>query len=258
MVIISAMVLIVISTLSVNWSPFPRDYIPLPSINQGPSRDYKEDPSLPGIPEYEIMPLLKYINNREALHHTEWVSVLYNFLRTLDKSVSPHVNMVSGDSNHIHLLENWITAAVMRLKPPLHNLMVLSLDHPLCYQLLSRNISHTCIPVHPRSLIVAYPNGTDATFSSAMIVRQIVLRLINYWGYDVASYDSDAVLFRNPQVLYDAQPYVDVFSASSRFFPSSVSNKWGFNLCTGALMLRASPAVGVYILTVVHFRARYI
>ena len=204
------------------------------------------------------MPLVKYIKNREELQKTQWVSLLYKFLQTLDKSVSPHVHMVYGDSNHARLVENWITAAVIRLKPPLHNLIVLSLDYSLCNQLLSKNFSLTCIPVPPQSLIVAHPNGTNTTWSSATMTRQIVLRLINYWGYDVASYDSDAVLLHNPQVLYDAQPNVDVLSASSTFFPRSLCYKWGFNLCTGTLMLRASPAVGVYILTVVHFRARYI
>ena len=226
--------------------PSQTDYKKIPS-----QRYYKEPPSLPSIPKYDTMPLVKYIRSREELQSTEWVSLLYNFLQTLNKDVSPHVNLVYGDSNHIHLLENWITAAVRRLKPPLHNVMVLSADYSLCNQLLSWNISLTCIPVPDESLIVAYPKGSAVTWSSAMMKRPIVLRLINYWGYDVASYDTDAVLFHNPQVLYNAQPYVDVFSASTKDFPKSVSDKWGFNLSGGALMLRASPAVGVYILTVV-------
>ena len=249
--IFSAMVLIaiILCTVSVNPSQVlsQGDYEKVPS-----QRHYKEAPLMPNIPKYDIMPLVKYYKNREELQKTQWVSLLHNFLQTLDRSVSPHVNMVFGDSNHTRLLENWITAAVIRLKPPLHNVMVLSLDYSLCNQLLSRNISHTCIPVPPQSVIVAHPSGSDATWSSAMMIRQIVLRLINYWGYDVASYDADAVLLHNPQVLYDAQPNVDVFSASSMNFPRSVSDKWGFNLCGGILMLRASPAVGVYILTVVH------
>ena len=220
--------------------PSQTDYKEIPS-----QRYYKEAPSLPSIPKYDTMPLVKYIRSREELQSTEWVSLLFNFLKTLNKSVSPHVNMVFGDNNHIHLLENWITAAVRRLKPPLHNVMVLSLDYTPCNLLLFMNISLTCIPVIEESLIVVYPNGSDASWSSAMMIRQIVLRLINYWGYDVASYDTDAVLLHNPQVLYDSQPYVDVFSASTQNFPKSVCDKWGFNLCGAALMLRASPAVGV-------------
>ena len=221
-------------------------------------RHYKLAPSFPSIPKYDTMPLVKYIRSREELLSTEWVSLLYNFLRTLDRSVSPDVNLVFGDTSHIILLENWITAAVRKLKRPLHNVLILSLDYTLCKFLSLRKISLACIPVIEESLIVAYPNGSDASWSSAMMIRQIVLRLINYWGYDVASYDSDAVLLHNPQVLYDSQPYVDVFSASTRNFPVSLSKKWGFNLCGGTLMLRATPAVGVYILTVVHSGTRYI
>ena len=218
-----------------------RDYEEVPS-----QRDDKEVPSLPSIPKYDIMPLVKFIRSREELQNTEWVSVIYNFLQTVNKSVSPHVNVVFGDSNHSHLVENWITAAVIRLKPPLHNVMVLSLDYSLCNQLLSKNFSLTCIPVPEKALVVAHPNGSNAEWNSAMMIRRVVLRLISYWGYDVASYDSDAVLLRNPQVLYDAQPNVDVFSASSNFLPQSVSRKWGFTLSGGVLVLRASPAVGVY------------
>ena len=155
--------------------------------------------------------------------------------------------MVFGDSKHMRLLENWITAATMTLKPPLDNVMVLSLDHLLCDKLVSTKFHVACIAAPIESFIVAYPEEVDKKWCAAMMVRQVVLRLINYWGYDVASYDSDAVLLHNPQVLYDARPHVDVFSGSTRDFPGMVSKKWGFNLSCGILMLRATPSVGMCI-----------
>ena len=210
----------------------------------------KEPPSLANdketqlLPKYDIMPLAKYLKSREEFQNTEWVSVLYNYLKHLE---SPHVNMVFGDSKHMRLLENWITASMMTLKPPLDNVMVLSLDHLLCDQLMSTKFDVACIAAPIESFIVAYPEEVDKKWCAAMMVRQVVLRLINYWGYDVASYDSDAVLLRNPQVLYDAKPHVDVFSGSTKNFPGMVSKKWGFNLSCGVLILRATPAVGMCI-----------
>ena len=241
--IIGAIVLIVMYLLSVDRSQVPsqQDYEEVPS-----QRDDKEVPSLPSIPKYDIMPLAKYIKSRGELQNTEWVSVIYNFLQTLNTSVSPHVNVVFGDSNQSHFLENWITAAVIKLKPPLHNVMVLTLDDSVCNLLLSRNISLTCIPVPKKSLIATYPKGKYSAWNSVMAIRRVVLRLINYWGYDVASYDADAVLLHNPQVLYDEEPNVDMFTASSNSFPIGLAKKWGFTICAGVLMLRATPAVGMF------------
>ena len=76
------------------------------------------------------------------------------------------------------------------------------------------------------------------------MVRIVLLRVINYWGYDVASYDSDAVLLKNPQVLYDKRPDIDLFSAAG-VFPFDVSDKWGFALCAGTLLFRATPVIGI-------------
>ena len=45
------------------------------------------------IPEYDTMPFSEYLKKREKLLKSEWISALYTFLQTVDKSVSPHVNL---------------------------------------------------------------------------------------------------------------------------------------------------------------------
>ena len=197
------------------------------------------------IPEHDTMPFQTYLKSREELQKTEWVSTLHNFLQTLDKSVSPHVNLVFGDDDHRHLVLNWITAALMVLEPPLHNAMVLSLDHSLCDFLTTRKLPLTCIAVPVESVIILNLRGKSNQWSLGLMVRLPVLRLINYWGYDVAAYDSDAVLLCNPQVLFTERPNMDVFSTAGTF-PHDVSKQWGFTLCAGTIILRATPAVGMY------------
>ena len=196
------------------------------------------------IPEYDTMPFFSHLKKRELLVKTEWISELYTFLQTLDKSVSPHVNLVFGDYNHRHLVMNWITAALKILQPPLHSVMVLSLHHSLCDYLKARTLPLTCITVTPDSLYT-FPKSDEVHYGRGLMVRFPVFRLINYWGYDVAAYDCDAVLLRNPQVLYNEWQQVDVFS-SSGMFPFDVSRSWGFTLCGGTLLFRASPAAGNY------------
>ena len=196
--------------------------------------------TLPSIPA--DMPFPTHIKSREELQKTECVLVLYNFLLSVDKSVSPHVNMVFGDSEHAHLVMNWIIAAMLRLEPPLHNVVVISLDRRLCDNLAAKKLPLTCIVVSVESIFV-WSVDQQIDWRRRMMVRQPVLRLITYWGYDVAAYDSDAVLLHNPQPLYDERPHVNLFAASEAF-PPEVAKVWGFTNCAGTLILRSSPSIG--------------
>ena len=191
------------------------------------------------VPESLLMPFSNHLKNGEELHKEEWVVKLHSYLLTLNKSVSPHVNMVFGDYKHRRLVLNWITAAVNVIHPPLHNVLVLSLDNLLCELLADKTMSVGCIAaVSENSLF----NGES--WIKHMRVRNIVLWMINYWGYDVASYDSDAVLLKNPQVLYDERPDIDLLSGSATF-PYDVAEKWGFTLCSGTLLYKATLAIGI-------------
>ena len=164
---------------------------------------------------------------------TNSFKVLYN------KSISPQFNMVFGDSDHRETVLNWIIAAHVRLDPPLHNIMVLSVDQPLCDFLALKKLQITCIAVPPNSFLNE-PQSTKPSYSRGIKCRLVVLRIINFWGYDVASYDSDAGLLRNPQPLYDTNPDVKLFAGSDTY-PNPISDQWGFSLCAGVLLLRSHP-----------------
>ena len=211
--------------------------------------------TLPSIPA--DMPFPEDLKSREELQKSECVSKLYNFLLSLDKSVSPHVNMVFGDSQHTNVILNWIIAAMLRLEPPLHNVMVISLDHLLCDTLTAKKLPLTCIAVSVECIFVSSIYiGSQLGWEKRMMVRHPVLRLINYWGYDVATYDSDAVLLRNPQPLYDERPHVSVL-ASVTNWPPEQAREWGFVVCPGVLVLRSSPSIGKWVvqaIRIIHLR----
>ena len=196
------------------------------------------------------MPFLKYLRNSKEVEKSGWVTQLRTFLKTVDKRAgSPHVNMVFGDSEHKLLVLNWVAASLVNLNPPLRNVLVLSLDHKLCSFLTSRDLPVTCMAVPAESLFSQQGGGgrqgrrKGRTWKIGTMVRPPVIRLISYWGYDVASYDSDAVPLINPQSLYQRRPDVHLFSAAGTF-PLTTSKRWGFTLCTGTLLFRASIAIG--------------
>ena len=193
------------------------------------------------LPSTDLMPFPGCIRDREELGKGEWVIKLHNFLSTLNKSVSPHVNMVFGDYKHRYLVLNWIKAALDVIEPPLHNVLVLSRDNLLCELLVNRTIPVACVAVSENSLF--HENDTHQLWLKGLMVRAVVLRLINHWGYDVASYDCDAVILKNPQSLFDMRPDVTIFSAAATF-PTELSQKWGFTLCAGSVVLKATPATG--------------
>ena len=198
--------------------------------------DEEKIPSLP-----KTLPYAEDMKKIDDIQRAMWTTHLYQFLQSLNKSISPQVNMVFGDSDHLELVLNWIIAAHVRLNPPLHNILVLSVDQPLCDFLESKQLLITCIAVPLKSFLKSYEHKS---WDQGIKCRALVLRIINFWGYDVASYDSDAVLLRNPQPLYDSNPDVKLFAGSGTY-PSAISNQWGFSLCFCVLLLRSHPSIGM-------------
>ncbi|CAI8032076.1 hypothetical protein GBAR_LOCUS18165 [Geodia barretti] len=76
---------------------------------------------------------------------------------------------------------------------------------------------------------------------SAPQTRLLVARLVSYWRYSFASYDTDALVLRNPQPLYERYRDVNVIAGASVHWPQWAGELWGFSMCLGAFMIRSSP-----------------
>ena len=188
------------------------------------------DSTLPPFPK--TLPYPTLLKPASDIQKALWTSQLYQFLKSLNRSISPHVNMVFGDINHTKMILNWIIAAHVRLDPPLHNIMVISIDQPLCDFLASKKVPVTCIAVPPQSFLAS--TGHE-TYKQGIKTRLLVLRLINFWGYDVASYDSDAFLLRNPQHFFDSHPDVQLFAGAPNSRPA---------LCGGSIIVKSHHSTG--------------
>ena len=199
------------------------------------------------FPDHDTLPHHEYLKSSEELKNTTWVADLHHYLMTLNRNVTPHVNLVFADYKHRMLVVNWVVAATLKVKPPLHNVLVLSLDQLLCDYLanaayMTYPLNMTCIAA-PLTTILS-SKGRES-WKTSMMIRSIILRLINYWGYDVATYDSDAVVLKNPQTLFDNYTH-DILSSASTY-PESAAKVWGFTLCAGAILYRATSATGIYL-----------
>ena len=56
-------------------------------------------------------------------------------------------------------------------------------------------------------------------------------------------YDSDAVVLKNPQPLFEANAGVELVGSAGKG-PESIGHVWGRTICTGVLLMRSSPDLG--------------
>ena len=184
----------------------------------------------------------------EDILSLSWVNELREILVKNNNSnpfLQPHISLVVADGKCIELLLNWLIVAMVRLSDPLHNVVVLGLDEEVCEMLKPRRI--TCVFSDPDSFMrTGYVNWFVKFLPvyTAPQTRLMVARLVNYWGYSFASYDTDALVIRNPQVLYDAYSDADVVAGAAMHWPEWATQLWGFSMCLGAFMMRSGEATG--------------
>ena len=179
-----------------------------------------------------------------------WVAVLQDLLKKAQPpTVSTNrttqhllthnqVTVVVSNSNYTLSLLNWLVSAFIKTSPPLDNVIVVSLDKTLQALLDRKEISS--VYVDPGTVI----SGQMYTRSSHIwITRGALYRLLNHWGYDVITYDTDAIALKNLQPILDAHPASDIV-ASSGIYPFQLGMKWGLTLCMGVILIRSTARTG--------------
>ncbi len=175
----------------------------------------------------------------EVLLRQPWIQELKEFLGSLNATL---VSMVTSDYKYRDVLLNWLISAKVKVHPPLSNILVLSLDSSLHQMLRSRGIASVHIPPEP---LITVKLTSHVGFSQVHIIRLTVMRLINHWGYDVANYDTDAIILKNPEPLYHQDEGVDMIGSFGHF-PQELYHMWGVAVCIGVVMIRATRQTGKY------------
>ncbi len=162
-----------------------------------------------------------------------WVGKLWTFLHTKIDMQFPVVITTSSFSYQPSLL-NWLAHALITTDS-VKNILILSLDEKLHSFLLKKKFSSLYLP--------PFVGSQKEGIFCVEIARLLVMRLINFWGYDVINYDSDAFILKNPQSLFDLYPESHVIGSES-YMPRDLHDKWGVTLCMGVAYIKASPETG--------------
>ena len=183
------------------------------------------------------------------LLQTLWLKELRDYISTLKPHSGP-ITLVSSDYKYREVLLNWLISALVRVDRPLSNILVLSLDPSLHTLLQDRGFA--CIHVPPESLLNPVLSASltrHIAFTQVHVLRLTVMRFLNHWGFDVANYDTDAIIMKNPELLYYKQHQRSDFIGSYGHFPQQLQREWGIAVCIGVVMIKSSVRTGILLCT---------
>ena len=175
-----------------------------------------------------------------AIDRSQWLLSLRRHMASL--SGRHIINLVTSNSQYQDVLLNWLISAVVRSGLELDSILVVSMDVALHTRLLSRGIPSVSVPLS--KLIRRDTNFTKA-FDRVMMLRLAVMRLLSHWGFDIHNYDTDAVLLRDPQPLYDRFPESHMIGSVGRI-PRNLMAKWGITIGIGVVIIRGCPRIEEY------------
>ena len=180
----------------------------------------------------------------------QWVQQLKDYLITIHPARSLTITVATKP--FIPNLLNWLMASQLLVDPPIKHVLALGFEKDVHQLLASKNIPSIHVPMN---LVV---RGQRKGVGAVWMTRFAVLRLLNHWGYDVLQLDSDAVPLKNPDFLFNAYPEYDIVSARGILPFELGRGPWGFTVCMGAALLRATQKMGeIYSASMLHPPPRF-
>lgn len=189
------------------------------------------------FPQPLIMKPLKDIDS------SQWICGLRRYL--LSYSSDKPVALVTSNMKYIDILLNWLISAVVRSEISLDAILVVSMEEKLHQLLVRRSIPSVFISP---SMFFLQNTIFQQTFEQVMMLRLAIMRVINHFGFDVVMYDTDAIILKNPQPLFDQLPNDDIVGSVGKI-PQDLVAEWGITICIGVVLVKSSPQTGrsVYI-----------
>ena len=167
-----------------------------------------------------------------------WIVPLQKFL---SKLTTKHVNLCVADSKYTESLVHWLVSALVKTQPPLQNVIVISLDRVLHDYLEKRGLDS--VHVDPWTVLRSDAH-MHSNFSHIWATRMVFFRILNFWNYSVATFDSDALILRNPQPLFERYLTSDILG-SNGIYPFGLHREWkSSTLCMGTVLFRATQGTG--------------
>lgn len=183
----------------------------------------------------------------QEIIHQQWVEDLRNILHKIpSKSL---ISIVTCDLTFKGVLLNWLVSSLLAVQPPLNNIVVLTLDQPLHSLLQEHGFNSLLLRgnevLKPSRAKHVQTHSRTPKLPLVMVWRLTVIRLLNYWGYDFATYDTDAMVLKNTQQLFYGELSSSHIISSRANFPAPTSKKYGLTMCGGMYMIKSSPLTGM-------------
>ena len=186
------------------------------------------------------LPYPKVIRPLNEILASQWVTEIQKYLNGIK---TRYISLCLGDSRYMEAVVNWLISALVVIEPPLENVLVVSINTEL-YELLHQHRIDSVF-IDPQTIV---QKGIDLPTNNShiWIMRVVLFRLLNYWGYTVATYDSDAILVKNPQLLFAESNSSDLVG-SQGVYPFDLHREWRSpTFCMGVALFRASERTGQY------------
>ena len=161
--------------------------------------------------------------------------------------IGKQLTYVTVSMNYFSVLINWLIYAKSNAMPLLENLLVVCMDKSSHDILSQKGILSQLVRINDIIYSIKDMDGSGI-FSARVITRLTILRLLNYWGYDVLIMDIDALLINNIQPIFDHLHDSDIIVSTANAtncLPSAARKAWSFCLCIGLLLIRGNANTGM-------------
>ena len=168
---------------------------------------------------------------------TEWVCNLHH---TVKRITGRQLTLLVSDKKYLDVLVNWLVHTILHGFQSVNNILIISFD-AFTHDIVNRK---GFISVHIPPYTLMKSNQSANRFAYVWITRLMVVRLLNYWNYDVLVCDSDAILLKNIYQFMNKFSDSDIIASAGKF-PPKYYNKWNApTMCMGVILLKSSPATG--------------
>ena len=170
----------------------------------------------------------------DVVMNATWMKPLQEYLASIHPARTVTLTVASRlfTSN----LLNWLISAHIVADPPLEHVIVIAFDMSVHLLLKERRIMSIMVPYW------SVLRNTNMNVEKIWMARFAIIRILNHWGYHVQQLDTDAIVLRNPQPLFDMYPQFDIVASRGSLPFGLGRGAWGFTVCMGVVLVRSSAA----------------